>query len=494
MSQPIAILIEDDLQIRRFDLANIVMLFLLCVVLVAARLGRGPAIFAAVLSVASFDYFYVEPRFSFAVSDVQYLVTFAIMLGVGLLIGQLTANLRFAAKVSSSRERRAAALFALARDLSGALQTVQVVELGEAAVKQSFGGDARVLLPDANNELVSSANLPNTVDISIADWAFKNGQCAGLATTTLSANAWQYMPLRAPMRVRGVLAINPSVPRWLFIPEQVQQLETLARQIAIALERVHYVDVAQSAVVEMESERLRNTLLATMSHDVRTPLTALLGQADALANSPSLNSEQRESAQAIALEARELSALVSNLLEMAKLESGNIVLRKDWQSVEEVVGGAIRAARHALGKLSVRTEIPANLPLVEFDAGLIERVLVNLLENAARYGVNSDMSKTDGAIIIGAEARIDTLVLKVRDFGPGLPMSYKDKANHLFEKFTRGENESSKRGAGLGLAICNAIVDAHKGKISVTPANGGGVEFTVILPRSAPPELPIANS
>jgi two-component system sensor histidine kinase KdpD len=470
------------------ELTNIVMLFLLGVVGVAVKFGKGPSMLAAVLSVAAFDFFYVQPRFSFAVSDVQYLVTFAVMLVVGLLIGQLTANLSFSANVSASRERRARALFELTRDLSAALQTVQVVELGEAAVKHTFGGEARVLLTDANDQLCVDDNLRNGIDASIADWAFHHGQRAGLGTSTLPSSAWHYVPLRAPMRIRGVLAMRPAQPRWLLIPEQIQQLETLARQVAIALERVHYVDIAQTAVVQMESERLRNTLLAAMSHDVRTPLTALVGQAEALAVSSPLTPYQRESAQSIGMEARELSALVTNLLEMAKLDSGQIELHKDWQSVEEAVGSALRSARHSLTGLSVRTVIPDDLPLVEFDAALMERVLVNLLENAAKYGTPPAIGQP-AAIVVSATALPGSLELKVRDFGPGLPVTV--KGNDLFEKFTRGESESNKRGVGLGLAICKAIVEAHRGQISAAQAVGGGAEFTVTLPRTPPPDMPI---
>jgi two-component system sensor histidine kinase KdpD len=475
-----------------FDLANIVMLFLLCVVLVAVKLGRGPAMLAAVLSVASFDFFYVAPRFSFAVSDVQYLVTFAVMLVVGLLIGQLTANLRFAAGVSHSRERRAQALFELTRDLSAALQTEQVVELGEAAVQRTFGGDAHVVLMGVNDQLDFGEKLPLGMDTSIADWSFHHGQRAGMATSTLPASPWHYVPLKAPMRIRGVLALRPAQPRWLLIPEQVQQLETLARQIAIALERVHYVEVAQTALIQMESERLRNTLLAAMSHDVRTPLTALVGQAESLSVSSPLTADQREVARSISREARELSALVTNLLEMARLESGQVELRREWQSVEEVIGSAIRSARHALGALEVRTELPHDLPLVDFDAGLMERVLVNLLENAVKYG-QSDQPVA-APIVISATVTPATLEIKVRDFGPGLPVTIKGKEKDLFEKFTRGQNESSTRGVGLGLAICRAIVEAHHGQISAAQAVGGGAEFTVTLPRTTPPNIPLLES
>jgi two-component system sensor histidine kinase KdpD len=248
--------------------------------------------------------------------------------------------------------------------------------------------------------------------------------------------------------------------------------------------------VAQQAVVQMESERLRNALLAAISHDVRTPLTALIGLADTLvASRPALSAAQKETAGAMAGEARALNALVTNLLDMARLQSGGVQLRSDWQSVEEVVGASIRAAQHALAGRAVRTDIPADLPLVEFDAVLIERVLVNLLENAARYGAPP--------IVVAARVTPGTLELSVRDHGPGLPAAWKGREAELFEKFTRGQAESATPGVGLGLAICKAVVDAHHGEITVSRHPGddsgggptGGAEFTVSLPRRPPPAL-----
>jgi two-component system sensor histidine kinase KdpD len=451
------------------DLANIVMLFLLAVVLVAVKFGRGPAAMAAFFNVA--------------VGDVQYLLTFAVMLSVGLLIGQLTAGLRFQARISSSRERRAQSLFELTRDLSAALLSTQVAELGEAAVRRTFGGRALVLVTDAHDQLVLPTDPQPGFDASVADWAFRNTQSAGLATSTLAAQSWHYVPLQAPMRVRGVLALQPAQPRWLLIPEQMQQLDTLARQIAIALERVHYVEIAQQAVVEMESERLRNALLAAISHDVRTPLTALIGLAESLLRSqPALDAAQAGMAHALADQARELNALVNNLLDMARLQSGALNLRMDWQSVEEVVGTSIRAAQHALGARTVQTDLPADLPLVEFDAALIERVLVNLLENAAKYGAPP--------ILVRAHVTADNLVITVADHGPGLPALVRGHEESLFDKFTRGAVESATPGVGLGLAICKAVVDAHRGRISAANGTGGGAEFMVTLPRKPPPDMP----
>ena len=465
------------------DLVNIVMLFLVGVVGVALRWGRAPAALAALLNVLAFDYVFVPPRISFAVSDVQYLVTFAVMLGVGLLIGQLTAGLRFTAGVAAQRERRTRSLFELTRDLSGALESGQVAELGESAIRGYFGGRAVVLLTDAQDRLVVPDPASDGLDATVAQWALRHGEPAGLGTATLSAQPWRYVPLKAPMRVRGVLALTLPDPALLAAPEHARQLETLTRQIAIALERVHYVEIAQQAVVEMESERLRGTLLGALSHDIRTPLTALIGLAESLRTLPA--GAHADTAQAITAQARALNTLVTNLLEMARLESVPAAsperLRGNWQSVEEVVGSSIRASAPALAGMPVQTRLSADLPLVEFDPVLIERVLVNLLENAAKYG--------QGPVEVSATADAYSLQISVRDHGTGLPATHQGAEHQLFEKFTRGHAESAIAGVGLGLAICRAIVQAHGGQITAANAMGGGAEFRMTLPRREPPAL-----
>jgi two-component system, OmpR family, sensor histidine kinase KdpD len=461
------------------DLANIVMLFLLGTVLVAMRFGRGPAALAACLNVGAFDFFFVPPRLSFAVSDVQYLVTFAVMLAVGLLTGQLTAGLRFQARVAVSRERRAQSLFALTRGLSAAPLADQVAERGADAVRGYFGGDALVLASNLRDRLPSPASALPGFDFASAQAAFEREGAAGV----LARAEWHYLPLRAPLRVRGVLALRPAHAGVLALAEHGQHLDTMARQIAIALERVHFVEVAQRTQLEMESERLRNALLASMSHDIRTPLTALIGMAESLRNArPALPPQQAETAAALLERARGLAALVNKLLEMARLQSGTVHLRLEWQSVEEVVGAALRHVQPLLGAIAVRTRIPADLPLVEFDATLIERVVANLVENAARHGA--------GPIEIAAEAMSDELVLVVRDHGRGLGSAAGQGGSAFFEKFRRGASESARSGVGLGLAICKAVVDAHRGSITARDAEGGGAEFTVRLPRATPPQLP----
>jgi two-component system sensor histidine kinase KdpD len=466
----------------RFDRSNIVAIFILTVVLVAVRFGRGAAAMAAVLSVCSFDFFFVPPRFSFAVSDVQYLLTFCIMLAVGLITGQLTAGLRFQARVAAHREERAGSLYEIARDLSGAVQIDQVVGISDESIERTFRASAALLLPNAAGQLTatsSRADTALTVDIGIAQWAFDKGQPAGFGTDTLPGSEVLYIPLRAPTRARGVLAVKARNRRLLRIPEQRQLLDTFAALIAIALERVHYVEVAQNAVVRMESERLRNSLLAALSHDLRTPLTVLVGLAESLTlTKPPLSPAQRESAEAIQDEARRMSTLVSNLLDMARIESGEVKLNLQWQPLEEVVGSALNATHEMLKGHHVDVHMPRDLPLVRIDALLIERVLVNLLENASKY------TPPGTRITLAAEVAADRLSVSVSDDGPGLAAGREEA---VFQKFTRGERESATPGVGLGLSICRAIVESHQGKIVAGHRPGGGARFTFTLPLGHPP-------
>ena len=471
-----------------FDPANLVMLFLLTVVLVALGLGRGPAVLAAFVSVGAFDFFCVPPRFSFAVADAQYLLTFAVMLTVALVIGQMTAGLRHQARISSEREERARALYEFARDLSSLVNTEQVTDTTAGFIARTFGAQVALFVADENNRLRlhGDHDVQAAVEPVAAQWAFDKSQPAGPGTDTFAASAFLYLPLRAPMRTRGVLAIRAKSRRLLLVPEQRRQLDTFAALAAIAFERVHYVEVAQQALLRMESERLRNSLLSALSHDLRTPLAALVGLAESLAlTKPALSGPQLESAQAIADEARRMTALVNNLLDMARIQSGEVKLRREWQPFEEVVGSALKAARTALTRHRVGTDLDPGLPLVEFDATLIERVLYNLLENAGKY------TPDDSSIRLGAAVSGTDLLVTVSDNGPGLP---KGQEESIFEKFTRGTRESATPGVGLGLAISRAIVDAHHGRIWAENQPGGGARFCFTLPLGTPPATPPEES
>lgn len=468
------------------DLANIVMLFLLTVVLVAVRLGQGPAVVAAFLSVAMFDFFFVPPRFSFAVSDVQYLLTFTIMLTVALVTGHLTARLRLQALIASKREHRAHALYEMARDLSGALSIEQAVDIAGRFVEDGLPSKVGVFLP-GNGEQMKAVSGPGGGSTAMAEplarVAYGRGEPIGPGLSDPDSMVL-YLPLKAPMRIRGVMAIALEERNGVLLPEQRQLLDTVASLVAIVIERLHYVEVAQEALLRIESERLRNALLSALSHDLRTPLTALVGLSDSLAMAiPPLPGRHKETAEAIRDEALRMSSLVSNLLDMARLQAGPVQLRKEWQPLEEVVGSSLKCLGMRLSSHHVKVELAADLPLLEFDAVLVERVLCNLLENAVKY------APPGSDVTIGARQCKDVVEVFVADNGPGLAPG---SENTIFEKFMRGQQESATPGVGLGLAICRSIVEAHRGRIWAGNRPEGGALFIFTLPIGNPPAIDVA--
>ena len=468
-----------NLLLQVFDLANVVMLFLLVVMLSALRWGRGPGAWAALLAVLCLDFFFVAPRNSFSVNDTQYLFTFALMLVVALVCGQLMARLRHEARVATERERRAGALARLARDLSGALTQAQVSDIALRTLAGVFDARTGLLLPDAAEQLQTVAGSAADMDPSVARWCMDHGQPAGRGTDTLAAAQALYVPLCAPVRVRGVLALQLNVPGRLDVPEERRLLDACASQIALALERVHFVDVAKATQVEMAGERMRNTLLAAVSHDVRTPLTSILGAAQAALPHASpgpvadMLGQIREQAQA-------MQQLVDNILTLARLQQGGVHLQRSWVPVDELVGSALAQLRERLAQHPVRTDLPADLPLLHVDALLMERVLVNLLDNAAKH------TPAGTAIDIGARVQGEWLQLRVQDAGPGLPPQLTPE--QLLAPFTRGKRESAVAGMGLGLALVQRIVQAHDGRLRVSDGPGGTC-FEVALPVSTPPDL-----
>lgn len=344
-----------------------------------------------------------------------------------------------------------------------------------------LGTQAALLTPDANDRLLPpQENGVGNLVPGIAQWCLDRCAPAGAGTDTLPAAPSFYLPLKAPMRVRGVLAI---AVKGALQPEQRRQVEALGALLAIALERVHFVAVAQETLVKIESERLRESLLAALSHDIRTPLTALHGLSEALAQHPErLAADQLEAVEAMWVQSLGMVRLVSNLLAMARLESGQTPLRPDWLALEELAGSACRALGPILKGHTIRIEIPPDYPLLYGDAVLLERVLCNLLENAAKYVPQG------GVIGLAARTLENQAEIEVWDNGPGLPPG-REKA--IFEKFVRGRPESDTRGVGLGLAICKAIVEAHRGNIHASNRPEGGARFVVRLPLREMPALEV---
>lgn len=450
---------------NHLDPANIVLFFLLLVMLSSIRYGRNVGIFTSIVSVLIFDFCFVSPRFSLNITDLQYLVTFAVMLFVGSLSSQLMASLKYRANIAKVREARVQNLFQFAKALSGYLETEQVIKKSTQVIMQEFGGNVVLLLPTPEEQLQDNSSIG--IDLAIAQWAFDHEAEAGFATNTLPKHSFRYIPLNAPVRIRGVLAIAPKNAHDLLVSEKKQLLETICSLIAIALERIHFAEVARQVLIQVESEQLRNTLLSTISHDLRTPLTGLMGQAENLMSHHKTISEDllQQNLQAIYDNARSIHSIVCNVLDMARIDTGHFKAKLGWCSIEEVIGSVLRNISLSYPHIKIKVNCPLTIPLVEFDPLLIERVLHNLIENAFKY------SQDIPQIEIEVYYRDDQLIVCVLDRGIGLP---EGQEQAIFEKFNRGKIETAYAGVGLGLSIAKTIIDAHKGTISAKRRVGGG--------------------
>lgn len=466
------------------ELVNLVMVYLLGVTIAGLRLGRGPAVLTAIANVVAFDFCFVSPRFSIAVSDAQYIVTFAVMLTVALVIATLMASVRQQTRVAGARERRTALLYAMSRELAATRGSASMAHVAVRHVAEVFECQAVVLLPNASGKLQCPHDRPLEVsfrkaDLAVAQWVTDHGRRAGLGSDTLPAANGVYLPLGDARRSFGVLAVLPENPRRVLLPEQSHLLETFAGQIALALERAQLSEAAERARVAAESESFRNTLLASISHDLRTPLAVMAGAGSTLAKHGATIDEatRNQLAQSIETKAQEMSELISNVLDLMRFESGQVALRRDWQTLDDLVDAALHRLEERLAHHQIELHIPSELPDVHVDATLIVQVFCNLLDNIAKYtpaGTRASIS----AAADGSFVRVT-----VDDDGPGLP--HVDPAR-LFDKFQRGNEEGPIVGVGLGLAICRAIVRAHGGEIEARRGATGGARFEFTLPATEP--------
>jgi two-component system sensor histidine kinase KdpD len=428
---------------------TLILPYLVGTVAVATRAGRGASVFASLLSVAAFDFFFVPPYFTFGVAEIHHVLTFAVMLGVALVISGLTVRTRRQAQAAEDRERQTVALYAMSRELAQATGAAELSAVASRHIGEGFDVEVELLPSDRTDPDRSSVVLP-------------------------------LLGHKGPM---GSVRVRPRRRAALASPERRRQLEMFVNQAALALERARLAAEAEDARIRAETERLRNALLTSVSHDLRTPLAAITGAATTMLDAGARleASVRRELLESIRDEADRLNRLVQNLLEMTRLESGALQLRRDWHPLEEVVGAALGRLAARIGRRQVVVTIPPELPLVPIDDVLIEQVLLNLVENALKYSA-------DGRPIrILATATDAQVTVEVADAGTGLPQGQEEL---VFEKFTRAAADGP--GAGLGLAICRGIVDAHGGHIWAQNLPEGGAAFLFTLPLAgrAPASVP----
>jgi two-component system, OmpR family, sensor histidine kinase KdpD len=469
----------------RFELSNLVMIYLLGVIAAGLRFGRGPSVLAAVLNVAAFDFFFVPPRFTFAVSDAQYLITFAVMLTIALVTATLMAHVRQQTRVAGARERRTALLYRMSRELTAARGAADMAHIAVKHVTEVFQCEAVLLLPDAAGKLhyPSQPAVPGSYrasDLAVAQWVLDHGRRAGFGSDTLPAAPALYVPLGDSQHSPGVLVVLPRNRRLVLLPEQLGLLETFAGQIGLGLEREWLSSQAESARIAAQSESLRNTLLASISHDLRTPLAVMAGAGSTLAEHGAALDEltRRTLAQTIETRAREMSDLISNVLDLTRFESGNIRLRRDWEAIDDLAAVALETLQVNLEDHPVELRLSDDLPPVFVDASLVVQLFTNLFDNFFKYTPSGSHASVS-AVRDGSFLRIF-----VDDDGPGLPAG--DPAR-LFDKFRRGNGEGAISGVGLGLAICRAITQAHGGDIHAHVRPQGGARFDFTLPVVEPP-------
>jgi two-component system sensor histidine kinase KdpD len=467
-----------------WKLPDVEMLFLLAVMAAALRFGRGPSVLAAALSVASYDYFFVPPFYTFAVADGRYGLTFAMMFVIGLVLSELVARVRRQEQAAVAREHRTAALYELSRELGGALDAREVAEVVCRHASRVFEVKAHVLgaTPDGELETLAASNggaaPAGEKERSVARWALEHGQPAGLGTDTLPGAAIACVPLAVGGRAMGVLTMEPLGSTSAASGDR-EFLAVFGRQAALAFERARLAEDARASAVRARTEEMRSSLLSAVSHDLRTPLGGITGAATSLRDDEGLaEATRRELIQSICEEAERLERLVGNLLDMTRLEAGAVKPRREWVPVEEVVVSAVARLEARLGSRRVQLAIPANLPLLSVDPVLIEQLFVNLLENVAKY------TPPDGPVEISASETGRGIAVEIADRGPGLPQGGEER---IFEKFFRGAH-AGVPGVGLGLPICRAIAEVHGGTVHAANREGGGAVFRVVLPiEGAPP-------
>jgi two-component system sensor histidine kinase KdpD len=488
--------------------ANVAMIYLAAVVVAAMWLGRAPAVVAAIAGVAAFDFFFVPPHLTFAVSDVQYLLTFAVMLTVGLLIAHLTTHQRALADASRERERRTAAMYALSRELAAAEDLPQAAIIGARHLHDTLQCDAVICIPDETDatklNVVSAAGPSAWFDDrerGIARWAVDHAQPSGLGTLKLPSAAGRHIPIAGSRGRIGVVSLRPrpdtagnaaAGTSFLLDSAGLFLVEALTNQIASAFERVTFIERHHAARIEAERERLRSALLSSVSHDLRTPLATITGAASTLEQTATtLDPAARAGLlRSIVEESSRLSDIISNLVFATRLEAGGVAVKREWTTIEEIIGAGLSRHRDALARRQFSVSIAPELPMVRVDNAMLPQVVHNLIENALRY------SEPSAAMSIRAFVSDENLLVKVVDEGPGLA---ENEASRVFQRFYRGRAArdrtsaapATQNGMGLGLTICEGIIRVHGGRIWAEPNTPRGVAFIFSLPIEHPqPVLP----
>lgn len=458
----------------------IALLYLLLVVAVGLKLSRGPVLAVAVSSALLWNFLFVPPHFTFFIDKLEDAMMFAVLFVVGLAMGHLTSRLRLSEMAERRRERRTAALYDLAHQAALAPDLDTGLRAAVKLIESLFGAQAALLLrlPDhtlSNMPHAASSFSPSEKEKSVAAWAFGHRMPAGKFTDTLPDSEALHLPLQARTAVMGVLSVCP--PGRSFDLAERELLEAFAALIGTILEKDHFIEAFKHAEIIETSERLHRALFDSVSHELKTPLSAVRAGLDALARQIGEDQKKQATLREIQPSVRRLHRVINNLLDMTRIETGVVEPKLDWCDVGELIEAAVDLAGDALAEHSLVVEGGKAFPMVKLDQALLEQCLCNLLVNAAAW------SDPGTNITVRASLHEDKLVLSVLDEGKGLSAS--DLA-HILEKFYRA-SDARPGGTGLGLSIVDGFVRAHGGSVRAINRETGGAEFQLIIPMEMMP-------
>ena len=464
---------------------TIAMLYLLSVVITAYLWSLGPSILVSCIGVLAFDFFHVPPFLTFKVADTQYIFTFLALLVVGVVISYLASRVHQQTESARRRESETAALYALGRDLALSNDLKSYIQAIIKRAKETFGDNITIYIPDLENKetLKPYADIPNAIidenEFAAATWAFQHQKIVGHGTDTLPNAKARYLPLVTARGTVGVMAISAINTVGGLTIEQERLLEAYADLAAVAIESIRLANEAQNAQVLRDTEKLQTALLNAVSHDLRTPLVSIIGVLSSLQEEGMHldGAAKKNLIQVAREEAERLNHLITNLLDVSRIEAGAIKISRQQSDVQDLVGTALEQLGSRAGARPVNMVIPAELPFISVDFGLIVQTLVNVLDNALKY------SPDDSPIDIKARQVGREMQIEIADRGIGIPPQ---DLSHVFDKFYRIQRPDNVAGTGLGLSICKGIVEAHGGRITAENRPGGGTIIRLVLPVAEP--------
>ncbi len=474
-------------------LPNVSLILMTAVILIAIYFGRGPSIFASILSFFAYNIFFTKPYYNFSGFRRDDLLTIVFFLLVSVVVGNLAARLKFQIQAMRLSAQRTANLYEFSRKIAAAAALEDVLWAAVHHVAATLQCSSLVLLPQKDRRLQIEAGYPPEDQLALkdwgaAEWAWEHGSPAGWKSETLPSADWLFLPMKTRRGVVGLLGVSFKERQRPLAPDQWRLLEALVDQVAVAVERTNLASDIEDARLLTETEQLRSALLSSVSHDLRTPLVSILGSATTLATVENLDQGNRkELVNTILDESERLNRFVQNLLDMTRLGYGALEPKREWSDLREIAGRAMKQFSKTVGDREVALDIPASLPLIHVDPVLMEQVLVNILDNALKY------TARDGKIALQAIRKDGDLIIRISDNGVGIPP---EARNAVFDIFYRVRAKDAQiAGTGLGLSICRGIIEAHGGRILAKdgPKNKG-TTIEITLPFTEAPTIPVGDS